>query len=56
MTADMEGNKKLRPIVTKFLTGRNLMLHLLLYHNLVLKYLKLIIQLILSLKRFHEAL
>ena len=41
MIADMEANKKIIPLVTElFLRGRNLKI-LLVYHNLILKCLKL---------------
>ena len=42
MIVDMEANKTLSPTVTEvFLRGRKLNILLVLYHNLVLKYLKL---------------
>ena len=42
MIADMESNKKLSLIVAElFLKGKNSIFHSLLYHNLILKYLKL---------------
>ena len=42
MTADMKANKKIRPIVTEFLLRHFLLLfRLFLYHNVILKYLKI---------------